>query len=87
MNPMSEYPKQDANHPITFWTGPVGAQGTFVTGFKGRGGARASYYKVTCTCQPIAGVGQEITGYSFEEVRDRLASAAYDHAASHVLNG
>lgn len=86
--PVSSYPRKDANHAVTYWTGPVGAPGTYVTGWRKYDGARSTYYRVTCTCTPLnMGVTKEFVAPGFQEAKDRLEQIAYDHAASHVLNG
>jgi hypothetical protein len=79
------YPRKDLFHNAAYWTGPVGAPGTHVTGWKRREGARATYFAITCTCDPHRAVSPEITDTSWTEARDELESLAYEHAASHVL--
>jgi hypothetical protein len=80
--PVSEYPRKDGFHGTSFWTGPVGAPGTYVTGFRKRSGASVTYYQATCTCTPYGGAAPERWGHG---AMDQVEVDAYEHAAAHVL--
>lgn len=69
------YPRKDSYQRATFWTGPVSAADTHVTGFKRFEGARTTYYVSTCTC-----------GARGEQRLDLAAceADALAHAATHV---